>query len=94
MTQDLARIKIWNSRYKVIYSDDHSLIGRTLPPSDDLLHALAGEPDDADVVTPRPHTETASEVGSGNSWRCTCRCASPPPARRKAHLRSTSAIAR
>ncbi|HTD08739.1 MAG TPA: bifunctional diguanylate cyclase/phosphodiesterase [Solirubrobacteraceae bacterium] len=65
VTQDLARIKIWNSHFKVIYSDDHSLIGRTLPPSDDLLHALAGRPDDADVVTPRPHTETASEVGLG-----------------------------
>jgi diguanylate cyclase (GGDEF)-like protein len=65
VTQDLARIKIWNSHYRVIYSDDHSLIGRTLPPSDDLLNALAGRPDDADVVTPRPHTETASEVGLG-----------------------------
>ncbi len=65
VTQDLARIKIWNSHYKVIYSDDHSLIGRTLTPSDDLLHALAGRPDDADVVTPRLHTETASEVGLG-----------------------------
>ncbi|MGA2453681.1 MAG: EAL domain-containing protein [Solirubrobacteraceae bacterium] len=65
VTQDLARIKIWNSRYKVIYSDDHSLIGRTLPPSDDLRDALAGKPDDADVVTPRPETETASEVGLG-----------------------------
>jgi diguanylate cyclase (GGDEF)-like protein len=65
VTQDLARIKIWNSHFKVIYSDDHSLIGRTLPPSDDLQDALAGKPDDADVVTPRPHTETASEVGLG-----------------------------
>ena len=65
VTQDLARIKIWNSHFKVIYSDDHSLIGRTLPPSDDLLHALAGRPDDADVVSPRLHTETASEVGLG-----------------------------
>jgi diguanylate cyclase (GGDEF)-like protein len=65
VTQDLARIKIWNARYKVIYSDDHSLIGRTLPPSDDLLNALAGTPNNADVVTPRPHTETASEVGLG-----------------------------
>jgi diguanylate cyclase (GGDEF)-like protein len=65
VTQDLARIKIWNSHYKVIYSDDHSLIGHTLEPSDDLLDALAGKPDDADVVTPRLHTETASEVGLG-----------------------------
>ena len=65
VTQDLARIKIWNSRYKVIYSDDHSLIGRTLPPSDDLKDAREGKPDDADVVTPRLGTETASEVGLG-----------------------------
>jgi diguanylate cyclase (GGDEF)-like protein len=65
VTQDLARIKIWNSKYKVIYSDDHSLIGRTLPPSDDLRDALGGKPDDADVVTPRLGTETASEVGLG-----------------------------
>ncbi len=65
VTQDLARIKIWNTRHRVIYSDDHQLIGRTLPPSDDLLHALAGNPDDAEVVTPALHTETASEVGLG-----------------------------
>ena len=71
VTQDLARIKIWNARDKVIYSDDHSVIGRTLPPSDDLLHALAGTPNNADVVTPRPHTETASEVGLGQRLRLT-----------------------
>ncbi len=65
VTQDLARIKIWNSHYKVVYSDDHKLIGRTLVPSDDLLNALAGRPDDAEVVTPNAHTETASEVGLG-----------------------------
>ena len=65
VTQDLARIKIWNTKDQVIYSDDHSLIGRTLTPSDDLLSALAGRPDDAEVVTPSPHAETASEVGLG-----------------------------
>jgi diguanylate cyclase (GGDEF)-like protein len=65
VTQDLARIKIWNTHHEVIYSDDHALIGRTLAPSDDLLNALAGRPDDAEVLTPSPHTETASEVGLG-----------------------------
>lgn len=65
VTQDLARIKIWNAQHRVIYSDDHSLIGRTLTPSDDLLNALAGRPDDAEVVTPTLHSETASEVGLG-----------------------------
>lgn len=65
VSDDLARIKIWNSHYRVIYSDDHALIGRTLKPSDDLLNALAGRPDDADVVNPERGTETASEVGLG-----------------------------
>jgi len=64
-TGDLARIKIWNADYRVIYSDDHSLIGRQLAPSDDLLHALAGHPNEAEVVNPEPGTETASEVGLG-----------------------------
>jgi diguanylate cyclase (GGDEF)-like protein len=65
VTHDLARIKIWNAQHRVIYSDDHSLIGRTLAPSDDLLNALAGRPNDAEVVTPSRHSETASEVGLG-----------------------------
>jgi diguanylate cyclase (GGDEF)-like protein len=65
VTRDLARIKIWNTKDQVIYSDDHALIGRTLAPSDDLSNALAGRPNDAEVVSPSPRTETASEVGLG-----------------------------
>ena len=65
VTEDLARIKIWNANDTVIYSDDHSLIGRTLTPSDDLRAALAGKPQEADVVTPSRDSETASEVGLG-----------------------------
>jgi diguanylate cyclase (GGDEF)-like protein len=64
-TQNLARIKIWNAKNQVIYSDDHRLIGHTFPPSDDLVAAIAGRPEDASVVRPAPHTETASEVGLG-----------------------------
>ena len=65
VTRDLARIKIWNTHDKVIYSDDHKLIGRTLPPDDDLLDALAGRPHPAALVTPSEDSETASEVGLG-----------------------------
>jgi diguanylate cyclase (GGDEF)-like protein len=65
VTQDLARIKIWNAKNEVIYSDDHQLIGRQISPSDDLRDALAGKPHPAEVVTPNAHTETASEVGLG-----------------------------
>ncbi len=64
-TENLARIKIWNARHTVIYSDDHGLIGRTLPASDDLENALDGRPDSAEVVAPEAHGETASEQGLG-----------------------------
>jgi len=49
----------------VIYSDDHSLIGRRLAPSDDLEHALDGRPNQAVIVNPTLHSETAGEVGLG-----------------------------
>jgi diguanylate cyclase (GGDEF)-like protein len=64
---DLARIKIWNNTGKIVYSDDHSLIGQSPNTSgdDDLHDALEGEPDPAEVVTPTRGTETASEVGLG-----------------------------
>jgi diguanylate cyclase (GGDEF)-like protein len=62
---DLARLKIWNAAYTVVYSDDHSVIGRAFPAADDLRRALAGHPHDAEIITPRAGTETASEVGLG-----------------------------
>jgi diguanylate cyclase (GGDEF)-like protein len=65
VAHDLARIKIWNARHKVIYSEDHGLIGHTLAPSDDLVDALAGRPHPAVLVTPSRGSETASEVGLG-----------------------------
>jgi diguanylate cyclase (GGDEF)-like protein len=63
--QDLARIKIWNSRGRIVYSDDHQLIGRSPGESDDLRDALAGAPHPAAVITPSLHGETAGEVGLG-----------------------------
>jgi diguanylate cyclase (GGDEF)-like protein len=65
VTQDLARIKIWNNNGLIVYSDDHALIGRRPGESDDLENALHGRPDAAAVVTPSLHSETASEVGLG-----------------------------
>ena len=65
VTASLARIKVWSSRHVAIYSDDHSIIGRALTPSEELLRALAGRPPDARVITPKPHTEEASELGLG-----------------------------
>jgi diguanylate cyclase (GGDEF)-like protein len=64
-TQNLARIKIWNAHYRAIYSDDHRIIGRVYQPSDELVRALAGRPPQARVISPKPHQETASEIGLG-----------------------------
>ena len=63
--RDLARIKVWNARDTVVYSEDHSLIGRMLAPSDDLEAALRGHPQKAQLVDPSTGSETASEVGLG-----------------------------
>jgi diguanylate cyclase (GGDEF)-like protein len=65
VTQDLARIKIWNNKGLIVYSDDHALIGQRPGESDDLQSALRGRPEAATVVTPTRNSETASEVGLG-----------------------------
>jgi hypothetical protein len=39
----IARIKIWAPDGRIVYSDDHSLIGRTFEVEEDLEEALAGE---------------------------------------------------
>jgi diguanylate cyclase (GGDEF)-like protein len=63
--QDLARIKVWNAAHQIVYSEDHSLIGRAPAPSDDLEAALDGHADGAQLVDPTKGSETASEVGLG-----------------------------
>jgi diguanylate cyclase (GGDEF)-like protein len=63
--QDLARIKVWNAAHEIVYSEDHTLIGRSPAPSDDLEAALDGHPQGAQLVDPSKYTETASEVGLG-----------------------------
>ncbi len=65
VTSNLARIKIWSAAGRIVYSDDHTLIGRSPEESDDLRDALVGDPHPAALVTPSPHSETASEVGLG-----------------------------
>ena len=39
---EIARIKIWNRDFEVVYSDDPSAIGRTFPSSPELVEALDG----------------------------------------------------
>jgi diguanylate cyclase (GGDEF)-like protein len=39
----VARIKIWNRDYRVIYSDNPEIVGQTFPPSSGLKAALQGD---------------------------------------------------
>ncbi|HWX86897.1 MAG TPA: EAL domain-containing protein [Solirubrobacteraceae bacterium] len=64
-TRDLARIKIWNNKGLIVYSDDHRLIGQRPGESGDLQSALRGRPGAATVVNPSRDSETASEFGLG-----------------------------
>jgi diguanylate cyclase (GGDEF)-like protein len=64
-TDNLARVKIWDTHHAVIYSDDHTLIGHHFSDEDDLEKALEGQPSSGEVVTPTRGGETASEVGLG-----------------------------
>ena len=82
VTQDLARIKIWNRRYKVIYSDDHRLIGRTFCAE----RRSAGRAQQAGP-TPRRSSRRAHTARrrarsvSDSSSRSMYRCDSRPPVR-------------
>jgi signal transduction histidine kinase len=39
---EVRRLKVWNRTGTIIYSDNHSLIGKSFPIDDDLSNALAG----------------------------------------------------
>jgi diguanylate cyclase (GGDEF)-like protein len=43
--KDVVRIKVWNRDLRVVYSDDHGLIGHSFPPSEELESALHGKSD-------------------------------------------------
>jgi len=42
VSDEVRRIKVWNSAGTIVYSDNHALIGRTFPIDDDLNEALKG----------------------------------------------------
>ena len=41
-SKDIARIKVWNRKARVVYASDHTIIGRSYPASDELQEALEG----------------------------------------------------
>jgi diguanylate cyclase (GGDEF)-like protein len=61
--EQVVRLKIWSRDSRVVYSDDPRLIGRTYPPSDDLLEALEGEV--AAEISGLDDAEDSTERGLG-----------------------------
>jgi diguanylate cyclase (GGDEF)-like protein len=53
----VARIKVWSPDGQIVYSDDHTLMGRVFPRSEDLQEALEGK-----VVTEISELEEAEEA--------------------------------
>jgi signal transduction histidine kinase len=42
LSKDVRRIKVWNQKGTVVFSDNHALIGRSFHPDSDLQAALSG----------------------------------------------------
>jgi diguanylate cyclase (GGDEF)-like protein len=61
--EDLVRIKVWSPEGTVVYSDRHSLVGRTFPPGDELREALGGRV--SSEVSRLEGAEEATERGFG-----------------------------
>jgi signal transduction histidine kinase len=49
LSGDVVRVKLWNARGKIVYSDEHRLIGLTLPLKADELAALRQGTTEAEV---------------------------------------------
>src|SRR3954463_1868060 len=49
LREPIVRVKIWNPAGKIIYSDEHELIGSGYKLGEDELHALRTRTDDAEV---------------------------------------------
>lgn len=41
---DFVRVKLWSPDGRILYSDDRRLVGRSFPPSAEIVGAMAGEP--------------------------------------------------
>jgi diguanylate cyclase (GGDEF)-like protein len=59
---EIMRIKVWSRRGRVVYSNNHSIIGRTFPISHDLAEALEGE---VSSEVSEVESEVEPEVESG-----------------------------
>jgi len=64
VSDEVRRIKVWNSAGTIVYSDNHALIGRTFPIDDDLRAAFRPARTEADI-TDLSRPENRYERGQG-----------------------------
>jgi signal transduction histidine kinase len=63
VSTDVDRVKVWNRQGTIVYSDNHSLIGKTFPIDDDLENALHGH--SSASLTTGQDPENAGDTLSG-----------------------------
>lgn len=56
---DFVRVKLWSPEGRILYSDDRRLVGRSFPPSAEIVGALGGEPQSelSDLSSPENRLE-------------------------------------
>lgn len=62
LSEDILKIKLWNKKGQVIYSDDQRLIGKTFPIKEDLAEALEGEAN-SEIVDTKDADENKLDKG-------------------------------
>jgi His Kinase A (phospho-acceptor) domain len=63
LSTEVDRLKVWNRQGTIVYSDNHSLIGKTFPIDDDLDNALHGK--SSASITTGQDSENAGDTLSG-----------------------------
>lgn len=63
ISTEVERLKVWNRQGTIVYSDNHSLIGKTFPIDDDLDNALHGH--SSASITSGRDSENAGDTLSG-----------------------------
>jgi signal transduction histidine kinase len=63
LSTEVERLKVWNRRGTIVYSDNHSLVGKTFPIDDDLDDALHGQ--SSASITSGQDSENAGDTLNG-----------------------------
>lgn len=65
LNKDIKRVKVWNSRGRVIYSDEKSILNQAFPIGDELAEALKGESAAEFTDLTKIEQKTETSIASG-----------------------------